>query len=67
MRNLRVQRLSLERLDEVLKVASILIGEGIGMMDLSNDAARHRFVQGDSLLRVVLEQIEARQAEVPDA
>jgi hypothetical protein len=61
MRPLSVQRLSLERVDDVLRVASILIGEGIEMIDLSNDAARHRLAQGDALLRVVLEQLEARQ------
>lgn len=60
---LRVQRLSLERIDDVLRVASILIGEGIGMIDVCDDAARHRLVQGDSLLRVVLEQLEARRAD----
>ena len=66
MRSLRVQRLSLERIDDVLRIASTLIGEGIGMIDVCDDAARHRLVQGDSLLRVVLEQLEARQDESLD-
>ena len=51
------------RIDDVLRLASALIGEGIANIDECPDAARHRLAQGDSLLRVVLEQLAPAQDE----
>jgi len=58
--------LNLERLHDILRTASSLIGEGVVMIDpddpdWDHDLSIHRIIQGDLLLGVVLGAIEAFQ------
>jgi hypothetical protein len=65
----RTLPLTLNGLEKVLGTASLLIGEGIEMLqadDHDDDAAFHKLIQGDVLLGVVLGSIEVFQAQVPD-
>ncbi len=57
----RTLPLTLKGLHNILGTASLLIGEGITMIqadDHDDDAAFHKLIQGDVLLGVVLGAIE---------
>jgi hypothetical protein len=65
----RTLPLTLNGLEKVLGTASLLIGEGIEMLqddDHDDEAAFHKLIQCDVLLGVVLGSIEVFQAQMSD-